>query len=234
MRLLALTLLLPSLALAEPLPDATGAAPADEATWSIGAGIGYGYVPAYSTVAVRSGLLVVGGYVFSVPSMEGWVPSASMERRLAPRTWLVFGLTGLVSNNSYDPLPVGVAGPVQSDQQVLAVSAGVRQVFWSRSLFEVSGLGLAELGLSRTTYRYQSTAGAVAEVNGSAWTAGGSLGLAVDRELTSGLSVRLASPLLRVAWESGKATEVGTATYGSHGLQAAAVLEPRIELRLAF
>jgi hypothetical protein len=236
-RLLALTLLLPSLALAQSAPAVPGPAPAapaaasaaplDEATWSFGAGLSYGSVGMVSLPMVRS-------YYYGAWSPSVFAPTASIEWRLAPRTWLAFGLTGGVSSQSYDPLPPGSYGPIDGDAKALAVSVGVRQVAWSRPLFEVSVLGLAELGATSSRSKLQQPTGAVTELNGSAWLVGASAGLAVDRELTPGLSLRLATELLRAAWQSGKMTEVGVATSSGHDLQVSAVLVPRIELRLAF
>ncbi len=227
MRLAALTLLLPSLALAQPSPEAAPAAPAGEATWSIGSGVGLSTL----YLAYPSSVGMVGG---SVPSAPVYVPSASLERRLAAKSWLVFGLTGGVISQSNEPLPTGAYGLLQGDSRWLSVSAGVRQVVWSRSLFELSMLGLGELGVSSGHSRYQQYTGEVVAWDTSAWLAGASLGFAVDRELTPGLSVRLATPLLDATWQQGKSTQAGGATIKTHFLLVSAVVEPRLEIRLAF
>jgi hypothetical protein len=246
-RLLAVTLLLPSLAFAQPAAEAASPAPAaaapatasaaapaaappsptGEATWSFGAGVGLSTLYlAYST-----GLYQIGG---SVPSATVYVPSAFVERRLTAKSWLVVGLSGGANSQAGDPPPTGTYGLLNGDSQWLSVSAGVRQVVWSRSLFDVSLLGLGELGVSSGHSRYQQYSGEVAAWDTSGWLAGASLGFAVDRELTPGLSVRLATPLLDASWRQGKSTQAGAAAIKTHALQVSAVLEPRLELRLAF
>jgi hypothetical protein len=237
-RSLALALLLPSLALAQPAPAAAApapvapaaasAAPLDEATWSFGAGVGLStlYLGYPGTIGMFGG----GG----VPTASVYVPTASVERRLAAKTWLVFGLTGGVNSQSNDPLPTSTYGLLMADSKWLSVSAGLRQVVWSRPQFEVSLLGLGELGVSSGHSRYQQYTGEVVEWDTSAWLAGASFGLAIDRELTPGLSVRLATPLLDAICQQGKATQAGGTTIDTRALLVSAVLVPRIELRLAF
>jgi hypothetical protein len=227
MRFLALTLLLPTLALAQPAPEAPPVATPGEATWSLGAGGGLSTV--YLGYPAFYGLS--GG---SVPSARVFVPSASVEWRLASRTWLVFGLTGLVSSQSNDPPPTGMYGVLDGDTKWLAASVGVRQVVWGRSLFEVSVLGLGELGVSSAHSRYQQGSGAIVAWDSDAWLVGVSLGLAVDRELTPGLSIRLATPLLGARWQEVTTTQAGSQAVNGHDLQVSAELAPRLELRLAF
>ncbi len=242
-RLLAVTLLLPSLALAQPAPDggtpapaalATAevapAAPAEVATWSLGAGVSF---LAFRGTAI---LASPGSYYATTWFPAAFAPTASLERRLAPRTWLAFGFNAAVGRQSYDPPAAGTYGPIRGDGQLLVLTAGVRQVVWSRSRFDVSVFALGEVGGISSYSKFQQDTGALTEEKASSWLIGASAELSVDRELSPGLSVRLATPLLRAAWQSGKRTLSGATSVTSkgHDLQVSAVLAPRLELRLAF
>jgi hypothetical protein len=234
LRLLAVTLLVPSLALAQPAPEAAapvaaGPAPIEEATWSIGAGLSFG---GFVGMATSPPLGSSSSPLWS--PYYGYETTASIERRLAPRTWLVFGLAGGVNNLSYDPQPAGSGGPLDARKRVLTFTAGARQVAWSRSRFEVSVLGLIGAGWNDSHSRYQQSTGAVTEMSDHAWMVGLSAGLAIEFELTQGLSLRLATPLLRTNWRSGSVSQGGGATSSGHEFQVFAALEPRLELRLAF
>jgi hypothetical protein len=249
-RLLAVTLLLPVLAIAQPAPEAAApapaapapalatapevapaapAAPAEAATWNFGAGLSFASVgTAYLASQVGSSQTAWYPSVF--------VPTASLERRLAQRTWLAFGFNAAVGRQSYDPPTAGSSGSLDGDSQVLVVRSGVRQVVWSRSRFEVSVFALGEVGIISLSSKYQPVSGSLVEEKWSAWLIGASAEMSVDYELTQGLSVRLATPLLRAAWQSGKRTSVDATTVTLEGsdLQVSAVLSPRLELRLAF
>jgi hypothetical protein len=250
-QLLAVTLLLPVLAIAQPTPaeaaapapaapapamalapegtPATSAAPAEAATWNFGAGLSFaGVGTAY--LAYQGGSSQTAWY----PS--AFAPTASLERRLALRTWLAFGFNAAVGRQSYEPTSAGSSGSLDGDSQLLVLRAGVRQVVWSRSRFEVSVFALGEVGTISLSSKYQQASGDLTEEKWSSWLVGASAEVSVDRELIPGLSVRLATPLLHAAWQSGEWTSIGatTVTNKGHDLQVTAVLSPRLELRFAF
>ena len=71
------------------------------------------------------------------------------------------------------------------------------------------------------------------------WGLGGSVGFALDRQLTDALSVRIASPLVEAMYVkgSGEVTAAGGLVRQSPGGNAfvvQAVMVPQIELRLSF
>jgi hypothetical protein len=69
---------------------------------------------------------------------------------------------------------------------------------------------------------------------GESYGVGLTLGLAVERELTSGLSLRVATPLVGASWSTGtfESSTSGRSTRDGGG--ATLLLAPSLELRLAF
>jgi hypothetical protein len=63
---------------------------------------------------------------------------------------------------------------------------------------------------------------------------GAELGLAVERELRDGLSLRVATPLVGLAWDWQRVENAGAAPVRVDYLRADIALAPRLELRMAF
>ncbi len=236
MRSIALVALVPFAAFAQsptPEPAAPAAAPPpvsvsepvppDRASWSLGAGIAGTNVYVFTA---GSAMLVI----------ENRTPSAiaSLERRLSGGTWLVLGLDGSYDRRTTD----NAAGTGVSTKDELLygrLSAGVRHVVTpARAPVDVSFVALATA--ARTRLKSTTEFSGVETTNESeAWSVGAEGGIAIDRVLTGGLSVRVATPLVQASW--GKAT----ATPGDGGpevkyddVAVVAVIAPRLELRLAF
>jgi hypothetical protein len=63
---------------------------------------------------------------------------------------------------------------------------------------------------------------------------GGSLGIAVERELLDSLAVRVAATFAQVQWARVRTSVSGFPTETTHSLSAAVSFVPRLELRLGF
>jgi hypothetical protein len=241
MRSVVLVVLLPFAAFAQtPTPETAVAPVATRATsaapgWSIGAGVGFGSFFSTSPTYVSSS--INGLYISPQP-----VPAAvaSVERRLSGRTWLVIGADGSFSHDRQD-VPADSTGFRKTDMYGLGVSAGIRR-FLTRAgaPVDVSVDVTASAGANRwkggAAYRDYTNGGAIADASfdASGWRTGATFGLAVDRELTGALSVRVATPIVG-AWYGKTRTEVtGQPTLDREELGAGLRIAPRLELRLAF
>ena len=243
MRPIAIVALLPFAAFAQtstPEPAASPAPPAASASatparWSLGAGVGFqtfnvGPSPYY----VSSTL---GGLYVSQPTIP--TATASLERRLAPRTWLVLGVNGSYDRERQDlgPQSTGIS---KSDLYALALSAGIRQVLTRAGApVDVSVDVLANAGATRwkgdgAFYSSVGPSPAPVGFEDSAWRAGATFGVAIDRELTGALSLRVATPIVG-AWYARTETKLtGQPTQDGEELGAGLMLAPSLELRLAF
>ncbi len=187
--------------------------------WSLGAGVSPAVI--YSSCSGDPG-----GPVCSTTQSPG--ATVSLERRLSDSRWLVLSADGTIRDSHQD----GVAGApgYRSSYRQGYLSVGVRQILTGRgALVDVSLLALAQGGYDRSDSRFE---GSPAQ-RSSAWFGGASLGLALDRELTSGLSVRVATPLAGAWWEQSRQRVSGSTVRG-HAFTASVYLAPRLELRLAF
>ncbi len=240
MRPIALAVLLPLTAFAQTSTPEAAASPAPAAavpaarpaSWSLGAGVGF---QTYSPVAVGSTSL--GGLYVSPPTVPTAV--ASLERRLSARTWLVLGVNGTYDRERQDVAPQ-TTGISKNDLYALALSAGIRRVVTPAGApVDVSIDVLADVGATRmkgdASYYSYGPAGIVqASFDETGWRAGASLGVAIDRELTGALSLRVATPIVG-AWYTRTKTEIsGQPTLDGEEVAAGLALAPRLELRLAF
>lgn len=201
-----------------PPPDA-GAPAAD---WSFGAGVGF-----EGTLAPG----VIGGV--PSPSVQIPVVNASLERRLSGRTWLTLGVAGTLQDSRTD-VAEGDSGVERSEVRQGFVSVGLRRALSRAGApVEVSGLVQVEGGLADADQRLVSPASRTHQ-DVTVWFAGVGAGLAVERELTSGLSLRVASPLLGAWYERSRAREGGGPAADEAALSVRVLLAPRLELRLAF
>jgi hypothetical protein len=223
--LAAVALLAPPVAAADPEPSTP-----PPARWSIGAGVG--------------GVLLGDLFVLPGESPSSGIPfvQASLERRIGRATWLVLGVNGSYQESEADPFEGTGTGTIilgsglDSDGWRGRVAAGVRrELTGAAAPFMVSGVLLATVGgisVDRT-FLAGSPAAEVRE-EGEGVVAGLSAGVAVDRELTRGLSVRISSQLLTAEWSWSELTSPGVPTREFRTFRAGVTLAPVLELRLAF
>jgi hypothetical protein len=228
MRLGALTVA----ALVAGAPAAALAEPAESANWTIGAGIqagGYVLLPSQSTAVSTIGLVPLGSTV---------VPAATLflERRVGDRTWLVLGWTGSVNRTSADPPSPQSSFAVitKDDTEVASVSAGLRRVVTGPgAIVDVSLQATVEGGYFHEVQRLTAPDGTETETHFTGGYTAVNGGIAVERELTNGLAVRISTPLVSASWSKVTTSDAAASRHGeSSGV--ALTLAPRIELRLAF
>jgi len=145
---------------------------------------------------------------------------------LGERLWLLVGLSGAIATSQRD------SGP--STSRGISGQIGTRYVLTrSGAIAEVSVLALLNGGFDDLSYSSANLA--AGWVRGmSNWNIGLSGGLAVERQLASGISVRIATPLISAGYSRGKITYVDAADVMTTGFSAGLVLAPRLELRLTF
>jgi len=224
------------------VPKATAAAPVaaapaeDPPRWTIGGGVGLTVGQVFlNPPAVISPLGV------SSPS-DTTIPVATffVERRVGERTWLVFGAAGSVTRSYVDAPPASafaLNAVTKDESERGSLSVGLRRVVTRPgAIVDVSLQATVEGGylhrqqeLTTTapTFSQQSTIrdeGRYAAVTG---------GIAVERELTGGLGLRVSTPLVGASWskldrKDDAGTRSGSSTSGF------VTLSPRLELRLAF
>lgn len=209
------------------------APPALEATrpaaeWSFGGGVSYGLF----TSSVSSLSPPFPG-VSGLANAGVQVATASLERRLSNRTWLVLGAAGSATRRRGD-VPVDAYGYSRDDSRSLYFTGGVRRVLNDAGApVVVSVLILAEAGFGAAEQRYTNTASQTRQ-DVTSLLAGGNAGIAFDRELTGGLSLRVASPLLGVGYARDRIALAGQPERTASRFSGSALLAPRLELRLAF
>lgn len=221
---LAALVLAPLVAAAEPptppVPDA--------AEWSVGAGLSFGLFFSAMPPSFLSSSSTPIGLNAGVPTVN-----ASLERRLSPRSWLVFGAAGAAERRRSD-VPADSIGFARDDWRLLYLTAGLRRVLTRASApVDVSLLVLAGAGVAEADQHFLFT-GSETRGDVSSWLAGADAGFAVDRELTGGLSLRVATPLLGVTYARDRIEEAGQPRRTATAFSARAILAPRLELRLAF
>jgi hypothetical protein len=206
----------------------------ESARWTIGAGVGFSQLVLISSSSASAvGLLGMG----SAP-----IATFSLERRLGERTWLVFGGSGSVSHTDSDR-PPPVAGVTFSalttdESEGGALSIGLRRVVTRPgALVDVSLQATVEGGTSHEHQEYTTVGTVIPPAkNGIRYEsryAAVTGGIAVERELTGGLAVRISTPLVGASWSrSERKDDLGKTASRSMG--AFVTLSPRIELRLAF
>ena len=217
--LLALLVLAPTLALAQP------ADPTPPADWTLGAGLTLGELLVSSSFGVSP-------LVASVPSV-----SASLERAISDRTWLVFGISAFGMRERYElPASAASSSGTLRDQDTAGGAAefGFRgAVTPAAAIVSVSWLASFEAGFAHTARTFTSSAGDLSDRYDVRYV-GGSVGLAVERTLGERLAVRLATPLARVQYGTTEARpQMGDITKGTLS-GVALVIAPRLELRVAF
>lgn len=227
---LAALLLSPLLATAQaeaPPPASAATAPAQPADasppqWSFGGGVAY-------IIFSGGALALYSSDTLNVPSA-----SASLERRLSDRTWVIAGLNGSVQRDRMD-VPAGSWGYTRNDARLLSVVGGVRRVLARPGAkVEFSLVALGEAGVGDADRREISYSATSVSTDLTSWFVGANAGFALDRELGDGLSFRIASPLVGASYEWSMVDRAGEPRQLGSAFRVYAYLAPRLELRLAF
>ena len=216
--------LTPLAALAEGADAAPAAAPAQTAPWSLGAGAGWG--PFYGLQTAYLG--GPGAVPPAAPTVR-----ASLERAVRTGWWLELGFGGDVQRLRGDA-PDGIGRTTRNDAGTAALNLGLRRALTAPGAPVCVSVDLA-LVAGYTAFHIESAALTTTQVvRGEAVSLGLATGLAVERELTSGLSLRVGTSLLEAWWTS---ASVKDSVYGEvtrKGGNASLALSPWLELRQAF
>jgi hypothetical protein len=208
------------LALAPAAPAARAAEPSEPVAsprWSLGAGINFGFVAIPASFSGSSVLL-------STPAA-----SATLERAIGPRSWLVFDLSGAYDRSTEDS-PAFSSDPSERTLGLLLASAGLRRIVTPEGApVDVSVLMLGSVGFG-TDSEFVGSAREEAQT----WLLGATAGLAVDRTLTTNLSLRISTSILGVSWSQSEIERTGAPDSGGDELRVQLQLAPALQLRLLF
>jgi hypothetical protein len=131
-------------------------------------------------------------------------------------------------------VPDGYTDLAEEDYRQLALGVGVRQIVTSAgSPVDVSLVFLAEGGIVDSKFHWAGSFSS-APSQQTAWRLGASGGIAVDRELTRGLSVRVGTSVLGLSWTRHHTKRTDESNLWSSDVSVGLALEPYLELRLAF
>jgi hypothetical protein len=224
----------PAAPAAPPAPVAAAAPAEQPPKWTIGAGLVFlgGSVSLAAPSSTVGPLTLAGGFGQSIP-----VATFFVERRTGERTWLVFGAEGSVSRQSFDARPassISFLDPTKDDAERVSVSVGLRRVVTRpRAPVEVSLQATLDGGYVHELQEFATSSGATGSIRDIGWFAGATGGIAVERELTGGLALRISTPLVRAVWTTVERKDDA----GKHDGTSWTVLgtiAPTLELRLAF
>jgi hypothetical protein len=206
------------LAVAPAAVPAAETAPADPPRWSLGAGFTFGET------------VLVGGIPGEVLRLGTPVASATVERAVGPRSWLVIGLSGIYDQSSREAVALGSLS--EASLSLLQVTAGLRHVVTPAGApVDVSVLLLGGVGTATAETEY---AGVDETAEASSWLVGASAGIAVDRSLTTNLSLRISTSLFDASWSTTETERTGERTVESKDLSVRLHLTPGLQLRLLF
>ncbi len=256
------TLLCPLIALAQAQPDEVKAAPPPVEPvamptpanpvvhaavpvlndWNVGAGLSFG-TPVFGLVEAAPGVAGLGG-LGALSSSFGLSTQPRMtvliERRLGERLFLGFQLAASFKASQSDTFSAAAYRSVNVDGTI-----GLRNVLNPRGVVEVSWFANVGVGFgnseNRTILTGVDATGAATQIpvsmRSNAFGVGAVAGLALERELISGLALRLSSSIVGVSYSLSGTTqiirEVSTEN-GNHGFDGGLRFSPTIELRYAF
>lgn len=214
--------------------------------WNVGAGLGL-FVPTFETRLVQGilggggGLLALGGLAASVPSLPSPRPRLTtfVERRLSPQLFLTFQAAA-----SYSLRQSELDAAISASEARVEGGVGVRRVFNPGGVIEVSWFAAAEVGFVSTSSglpvsRISPSGGlvqALQRTRGQGLSVGAFSGLTLERELVSGLALRLSSSLVGVEYATLSATstvEEQSTPSREHSVDVGLRLSPALELRYA-
>jgi hypothetical protein len=210
----------PAAAVAAPAPPAVPTAP-----WSLGAGVGWSiYGSQYLVLGSLGGPLI--------PPMAPTV-HASLERAVGTGWWLELGFAGTVLRRRGEA-PAGSGRTTRDDLGTAALTLGVRRALTRPGAPVCVSVDLA-LVAGYTASRVEWAALTTPQiVRGEALSLGLAAGLAVERELTPGLSLRVGTSLLDASWSTASAEDSVFGEATRKGGSASLTLSPWLELRQAF
>lgn len=176
--------------------------------WSIGVGVAF-----FDLLTVQQWAALPDWTPFG--KLASPTVATSLERALSDRTWLAVDLSAAFERVNSQP---------QNRHRRLSTEFGVRHILNRPGApVDVSVMALAG-GWVEDFLRDSST-------SLTQWSAGVSGGIAIDRQLVPGLTVRVASPVIAASYLSIKGTY---ASQRGEGFSTALQLAPRLELRLSF
>ena len=200
----------------------------EEATWSIGAGIG-GYSSYY--------VYYMGNNYSALPETPSSV--IFVERRVSPRWWVVAGLEGTYSHTGNQDAIIAGAMPKVTSHSMMG-TAGVRYVFNPGGAVELSLYGAASLYYLTIDGEDSSAADPddTRSTHNGYKGAIGSVGLAVERKLMKNLYLRLSTTLASIRYSTStyEETSVSGATAGhTFSIWDGGInFKPSLQLRLTF
>jgi hypothetical protein len=201
--------------------SAQEAPPPQEPRWSVGAGLALSTTTVASTPA--SSLSSGGASILAAAPAVQPVLGLFLELRLARSTWLV-----TQAQASY---LTGSSSGRDSEQGVLAVNAGVRQVFNPGGRIEVSGFVVAGVAYGTTSATGVTLGEVNSKTSASVTSEGLSAGLALERELVDALYLRLSSGIVAASYYE---LSSSASTRKTDGLSLGLRFTPGIEVRYQF
>lgn len=203
-------------------PATTPVAPAATPSWSLGGGLTFSSL---GYVSYESSSFLLSSNVVPVPGATG-----TLERRLSDRSWLFLNLRGGVQRKRAE-VADGSYGISRDDRRQVTASVGWRRALTRRGgpveVSTVLGVHGGILDAEQTQVVPSTTA---TSTDSTLWFAGANLGIAIQRELTDGLALRLSTPLLHGTYDHGRTRSPGQPTRTSTGLSFAAEIVPQLEL----
>lgn len=199
---------------------ATGDTARTAPTWSLGGGLVWerlAVFPSNTTTPLASVLVAVPGAL------------GLLERRVTERSWVFLDVSAFVQRYRADVDP-NSSGWTRLDERRLGLSFGVRTpVTRAGAPVEVSFVGSLNGSVSDGEQR-RTSFGSQTREDDRSWSAGANAGIAVQRELTEGLALRVATPILFGSYGSWRASAPGQPTRRSTSVTVGVDLAPQLEL----
>lgn len=216
--------LLPSTVRAGDAPAAPPAAAAAAPSWSLSGGITFGWFVATGT----------GSSVLLRPLL-GAIPGATgtLERRLSDRSWVYLNVAASLQRHRAD-VADGDYGATKDDARLLFATVGFRRALTGPGApVEVSALAGIHGGASEGE-QVEKLGPRTTDTDTTRWSAGANLGIAVQRELTDALALRLSTPVLYATYGEGRERSPGEPVRTSKDVSIGLQLAPQLELVVFF
>jgi hypothetical protein len=210
--------------------------------WNVGAGIGFG-TPLLGSLDATVGLAGLTG-LSSVGSTFGLSTQPRMtvliERRLGERMFLGFQVAASFRGSQSDTFSAVSYRSVNVEGTI-----GLRNLFNPRGVVEVSWFANLGLGYgnteNRSLFSTVDSMGAVTQTpqtwRSNGFAVGAVAGLALERELISGLALRLSSSIVGLSYSVSGTTSIirdVSTDNANHGFDGGLRFSPTLELRYAF
>jgi hypothetical protein len=211
--------------------------------WNLGAGISFLFPTASFLPGIGLGALASAGSLGGLVGMGAGTPlprlTLLIERRLTERLFLM--LNGGIG---YSGSQSQTFSAISSRTFAFDASAGLRGIFNPGGIVEVSAFG--SVAVAYTNYEFRSilqttdsmgmSVQTPTTLRGNSYTVGGLAGLALERELISGLALRLSSSILGFSYNGVSNSSIvqdNTSENESRGGDVGLRFNPAIELRYA-